>query len=98
MNKVIQILGSADELEIPECPAVYAIFSHSKCRFVGKTDDLHKTIVEHFKPTEPNVSLRYFMQSVKPKILQYEILPTASIADREIIMEKWITLLRPSDN
>lgn len=99
MDVVIQVLINSDELELPKCSAVYAIFSKSKCRFVGVTNDLYQTIIEHFKPTEPNMSLRYFILSSKPKILQYEILQkTLSLKDRETIKEKWINLHTPSDN
>ena len=98
MNETIQVLVNSDELDLPKYSAVYAIFSASKCRFVGVTDNLHQTIIEHFKPTEPNVSLRYFMQSNKPKILQYEVLQDTFIVNRSMIKERWINLYAPTDN
>jgi len=98
MNENILVLINSDELDLPKCSGVYAIFSGSKCRFVGVTDNLHQTIIEHFKPTEPNVSLRYFMQSNKPKILHYEVRPNKSITSRSAIKEKWINLYSPTDN
>ena len=98
MDGTIQILINSDELDLPKCSAVYAIFSASKCRFVGVTDNLHHTIIEHFKPTEPNISLRYFMQSSKPKILQYEVLQNSPLTHLETIKKNWINLLTPTDN
>ena len=90
---------NSDVSELPKCSAVYAIFSKSNCRFVGVTDNLHQTIIEHFLTTESHISLRYFMLSNKPKILQYAILPkTLSLKDRERIKEEWINLHNPSDN
>jgi len=99
MNEAIQIMMKSDNLDLPACSAVYAIFSASKCRFVGLADNLQEHIKDHFKTAEPNISLRYFMQSYKPKILQYEVLGSAlSLAQRELMKEKWIRLYQPTDN
>ena len=98
MDKAIQILLNPEKLNLPDSSAVYAVFSSSKCRFVGVTDNLHQTILEHFMPNEPNIPFRYFMQSVKPKIIQYEVLPnTLSFTQREAIRENWNNLFTPTD-
>jgi len=98
MDKAIQILLNPEKLNLPASSAVYAVFSSSKCRFVGITDNLHQTILEHLKPNEPNIPFRYFMQSVKPKIIQYEVLSnTLSFTQREAIREKWSNLFNPTD-
>lgn len=99
MDEAILVLINSEKLEVPEKPAIYAIFSASKCRFVGATDNLKQTITEHFRADEPNVGLRYFMQSEKPKILQFELLEKEIIPNRvKHLHNRWIELYKPTDN
>jgi hypothetical protein len=99
MDETILVLINSDRLELPKCKALYAIFSASKCRFVGIADDLHQTITGHFHPNERNVPLRYFMQSFKPKILQYELVRSnLSVDEQNSLVEKWIAIYQPTDN
>jgi hypothetical protein len=99
MNEAIQILLNSEKVNLPVSTAVYAIFSSANCRFVGVTDNLHQAMLAHFRPNEPNIPLRYFMQSVKPKILQYEVLKnTSSYEQLEAMKERWINLYAPAGN
>jgi hypothetical protein len=62
---------------LPDYPAIYAIVEagchndNMKCRFLGETGKLKTAVENHFKPTEKNIDLRYFMLSEKKKILHY---------------------------
>ena len=97
MDYEVQILSGAGNPKLPESAAVYAIFSTSQCRYIGVTDNLHQAIKDHFKPTEPNVPLRYFMQSNKVKILQYELVQRLSVPnDLESMKQKWVALYNPT--
>ena len=82
---------------VPRQPAVYAILSDGKagstkkrCRYVGFTENLRDSILQHFQPCEPIVPLRYFMLSSKLKYLLYELVPTT---DRNMLFnrtEEWM--------
>jgi hypothetical protein len=67
---------------VPRQPAVYAILSdgeagsnNKRCRYVGFSENLRDSILQHFQPGEPIVPLRYFMLSSKLKYLLFELLP-----------------------
>lgn len=98
MDYIVQILADPKKLDLPRSPAVYSIFSSSTCRFVGETDNLYQAIIDHFRPNEPNIKLRYFMLSWKPKILQYQIISDMSPGVRKSLLQQWIQLYHPSDN
>lgn len=99
MDEAILVLINSEKIEVPERPAVYAIFSASKCRFVGTTENLKQAITDHFRVEEPNVGLRYFMQSEKPKILQFELIDKNSKGYRlNQLSDRWIELYNPTDN
>ena len=99
MNGAIKVTINANKLDLPRCPAIYAIFSETECRFIGMTDNLYEKINGHLMPTEKIIPLRYFMQSYKQKLLQYKIFPeNLSLKEREAIKEKWIDFYMPSDN
>ncbi len=77
---------------VPRQPAVYAILSdgesgssNKRCRYVGFTENLRDSVLQHFQPGEPIVPLRYFMLSSKLKYLLYELLPTS---DKSILYKK----------
>jgi hypothetical protein len=77
-NVFIQISLDSEMLEeIPALPARYVIYSQNEndCtlikRYSGQTMNLQDAIRNHFKPNEPLVDLRYFMISLKKKILSY---------------------------
>ena len=65
---------------LPDQPAVYALYdadparNQLNLRFTSSCMDLRATIAGHFKPTEPDIPLRYFMLSAKPKLLRFSIL------------------------
>ena len=98
MGERIQVKVTQEEQGLPDCPAVYAIFSANKCRFVGVTYYLQKRITGHFSPCEPNISLRYFMLSSKSKTLLYELIDEGSLNCIDMIRETWVGLYSPSDN
>lgn len=91
--------------QIPSVPSIYAIFERSPdnpllliCRFIGRTPDLKDSIQVHLRVSETNVSLRYFMQSNKIKVVKFldisEMAPQA--VDRE--MDAWIDFFKPDCN
>jgi excinuclease UvrABC nuclease subunit len=99
MDEAILVLINAEKLDVPEKPAVYAIFSASKCRYIGATENLKQAITDHFRSDEPNVGLRYFMQSEKPKILQFEMVEKNGNGFRVTqLRDRWIELYNPTDN
>jgi len=64
--------------ELPDYPAVYALFSPedgNECRYVGYAHKLREAIKKHFDPFELNIDIRYLMLSEKRKVLQYEAAP-----------------------
>jgi len=85
---------------VPAERAVYGIFAiiHDKpvhCRFVGETDNLHDSIQKHFE-TEPNESLRKFMQGPWIQMLVYHPLPESSHEQRLKLMEEWTKIHNPN--
>lgn len=99
MDEAILVIINSNKLDLPEKPAIYAIFSASKCRYIGATDNLKQAVTEHFRADEPNVGLRYFMQSEKPKILQFELLEKGMNPSRlTMLQNRWIELYKPTDN
>ena len=98
MNNTVSLILNPEQIELPEAPAVYAIFSSTQCRFVGVSRNLHTAIINHCSPLEPNVTLRYFMQSNKCKILLYEILKHETSSKCDSIRQTWIELFEPTNN
>ena len=73
-------LDQEDNLDdLPEAPAVYAISGRingapANCRHVGVTHNLRESVKIHFSDAEPDACLKQFMQSIKIKTLNYELL------------------------
>lgn len=65
---------------LPDQPAVYALYdadpvrNQLTLRFTARCTDLRAAVAGHFKPTEPEIPLRYFMLSAKPKLLRFSVL------------------------
>lgn len=98
MHNTSTLILNRELIDLPRAPAVYAIFSESHCHFVGISANLQESIINHFKAGEPNVPLRYFMQSDLTKILLYEIFKYEATANWISRKQNWIELFDPEDN
>jgi hypothetical protein len=106
MEGTVQIRIDKEDLEhLPSGPAVYALFTPGSqedekviCRYVGATTDLVSALEKHFKLTEPNIGLRYFLFSNKPKILKFSM--TGMISDQRLmtLQQEWIRQHHPDLN
>jgi excinuclease UvrABC nuclease subunit len=95
-RKAVQVKIDSESDNLPQLPAVYAIFSPAVCRYVGETDNLKQAVMAHFQVSEPEPTLRYFMQSDKIKILHYQLTHAEDAAMRRNLVQQWIRLYSPS--
>jgi hypothetical protein len=105
MNSITLPLDQDSALELPEVPAIYAIFSEDlekkgeyRCRFVGNADSLKQAVHQHFSIYEPHVYLRYFMLSYKRKLLRYMPLDMITPENAQNILSDWIRSLNPREH
>jgi hypothetical protein len=97
-------LDGKDNLDqLPQEPAVYGIFGRingtpTNCRFVGQCDNLQKEIKKHFSDEEADSCLKTFMQSIKIKTINYQLMQASSEADRLNEMKKWKSEYDPKCN
>lgn len=97
MGEEIVNLDRIDIDNLPERKAVYAIFARDKdtgepinCRYVGETDNLKERTKAHFQVDELNSCLKEFMQSIKTKLLLYELMPNSLKDDRLGKEKRWV--------
>jgi hypothetical protein len=86
--------------ELADQPAVYAICGRVNgnpvnCRFVGATDNLRKTIRNHFEHSHDEEEFRNFMLSIKCKELVFKIMLPSTEEERKKEAELWKDALNP---
>lgn len=89
--------------QLPKEAAVYAITGRinnepANCRFVGITDNLQAAVKQHFSANEPKECLRNFMQSIKIKMLTYQLIPALSPEEADRKLQEWENLHKPECN
>ena len=95
-------LDKIDNLDsIPEKEAVYGIFGRingrpANCRHIGETANLRNAIKMHFAENESKECLKQFMQSIKIKTINYELLPGSNSEERLAILRKWKEEFNPN--
>ncbi|MEI6682376.1 MAG: hypothetical protein WCO44_07100 [Bacteroidota bacterium] len=92
------ILNQEQIEEIPDKPAVYALFSMDNdlvCRYVDYSGNLRESIRKHFGPDEPNIYIRYLMLSCKNKLLHYEVEPNGITDGTSEKVNAWISKFHP---
>jgi hypothetical protein len=85
--------------DVPGGKAVFGIFGivneePVNCRFVGETENLHKSIKGLFENPEGE-GLKKFMQGPWIQILQYEIMEGSSQEERKKAVEAWTEKYKP---
>jgi len=97
-------LDGRDNLnQLPRERAVYAIAGRinseaANYRFVGVTDNLQAAVKLHFSENEPRACLRNFMQSIKIKMLVYQLLPEYSPEEADRKLQEWESQYKPECN
>jgi excinuclease UvrABC nuclease subunit len=97
-------LDARDNLDdIPSEKAVYAISGRingapANCRFVGESEDLRRSVKEHFSTTEADSCLRKFMQSIKIKTIDFILLPDSTSDERLQLVSRWKEEYKPDCN
>jgi hypothetical protein len=89
--------------ELPEEKAVYGICGRINgeavnCRYIGETDNLRQSVRNHFGDQEPRECLREFMQSIKLKMLVFELLPDSTPETRLDVVQQWEQEYNPACN
>lgn len=87
--------------EVPASPAVYAIFGRingepANCRYVGESENLRNSIKKHFSDSEENDCLKEFMQSIKIKTMNFELLEAVSDSERVEKKNLWEDEFKPN--
>jgi hypothetical protein len=106
MESLCQIAIEKEDIErLPSGQAVYAIFTtgaddpdEQVCRYVGIANDLPAALARHFRLTEPNIGLRYFLFSYKPKMLKFTIVPDLSSHHLKLLYKEWLNRYKPDLN
>ena len=97
-------LDKKDNLnEIPAKNAVYAILGRingkpSNCRYVGITNNLQEAIKTHFSLNEKDECLREFMQSIKIKTLNYQLMEDFTEEELNNALKEWEKEYKPECN
>jgi len=94
-------LAMKDNLqELPEEEAVFGVFGIVKgepvnCRYVSQTTNLRQAVKALFEnPAEEG--MKKFMQGAWIQMLQYELMPASSEAEREKMVAEWTLLHKPN--
>lgn len=87
--------------DIPEEPAVYGIFARingkpENCRLVSYALNLRKAVRNHFSKEEKDSCIRYFMNSIKIKTINYHLVNDMSKAEIEELVNSWIEKYDPT--
>ncbi len=104
LHKKDNNLDGKDNLdELPIEKAVYAICgringSPANCRYVGETVNLQEVVRKHFSQGEEDSCLKFFMQSIKTKVLIYELMPMAGEAELLLAKSQWEAEFKPECN
>lgn len=89
--------------ELPTSEAVYAICGRingapANCRYVGHTNNLQLAIKKHFSSEEPYACLKQFMQSIKIKTINFELMEGSTESERIERKELWEDEMKPACN
>jgi len=89
--------------QLPREKAVYALAGRinsepANYRFIGVTDNLQDAVRQHFSPEETRECLRNFMQSIKIKMLVYQLLPGISEEGAAQKLQEWENIYKPECN
>lgn len=93
-------LDSKDNLdEVPAEEAVYGIFAivdeqPVNCRVVAQAENLQRAIKELFENPQAG-GIRIFMQGTWIQMLQYQLMPGSSEAERLLVAEEWVLKFKP---
>jgi hypothetical protein len=94
-------LAAKDNLhELPAAEAVFGIFGivHGQpvnCRYVAQATNLQQAVKELFE-NPPEGGMKKFMQGAWIQMLQYELMPGSSVAEREKVAAEWALRQKPN--
>jgi hypothetical protein len=94
-------LDKKDNLdEVPAVPAVYALCGRVNgqavnARHVACTENLQAAVKAHFSDNSNNQCLQNFMQSIKIKMLVFQLMPGSTENERQAIKQQWDNKMTP---
>jgi len=94
-------LDKKDNLsQLPHEAAVFGVFAivHDQpvnCRYIGSTDDLQSAIKALFEEP-PGPGLKKFMQGPWIQLLSFELMPGATVEERQKVREEWTRKYQPA--
>ena len=97
-------LDKSDSLvDIPESPGVFAVSGRvngepANCRLVRAADNIQQAVRSLYENSEQDECIRNYMQSIKTKLLVYQVMPEADQAEMDKHVAEWKAQYDPQCN